>query len=292
MTAVTVSSRPAAIGYPTRRRSLRRFVQPVTALTLGLAFIGVPVWLVLVTSAKSLGESAVPNLSLPTHWSIGENYSAAIEQGHVWQGFLNSALVVVPATVIILVLGSMASWVLARRTGRLVGVAYALVMVGLLIPPAVVTLVLELRSIGLAETRLGLIATYTSMYLPLTIFLMTGFVRALPPELEEAARVDGAGPLRVFFRIVLPLLAPVIATASILVILFTWSDLFYASFVLGGGSAGTLPLNLLQVASANLYQNAWNLVFAYVVLMSLPMVAVFLVMQRRIISGVTSGALK
>ncbi len=289
MTKVEFSSARSQTG---RRRSRRRLVQPAAALLLGLAFLGVPLWLVVVTAAKPLGETDVPSLALPLHWQIGQNFSDAINQGHIWLGFMNSVIVVVPATVVIIVLGSMASWILARRTGRLAGLAYGLVMVGLLIPPAVVTLVLELRSIGLAESRLGLIATYTSMYLPLTVFLMTGFIRALPYELEEAARVDGAGPIRVFFRIVLPLLAPVIATASILIILFTWSDLFYASFVLGGGDKGTLPLNLLQVASANLYQNAWNLVFAYVILMSLPMVIVFLIAQRRIISGVTSGALK
>ncbi len=172
------------------------------------------------------------------------------------------------------------------------GLAYSLVIVGLLVPPAVVTLVLELRLIGIANTHLGLIATYVSMYIPLTVFLMTGFIRLLPQELEEAARVDGAGPIRIFFRIVLPLLNPVIATATIMIVLFTWSELFYASFVLGGGTKSTLPLSLLQIASAQLYQNNWNLVFAFIVIMSIPMVLVFMFAQRKIISGVTSGAVK
>jgi raffinose/stachyose/melibiose transport system permease protein len=111
-------------------------------------------------------------------------------------------------------------------------------------------------------------------------------------ELEEAARIDGARPARIFARIVLPLLRPVIATATIMVMLYAWSDIFYAFFVLGGGERATLPLNLYQVASAQLYLNNWHLVFAYVVVMSLPMVAVFLVGQRKIVSGITSGAVK
>ena len=121
---------------------------------------------------------------------------------------------------------------------------------------------------------------------------MTGFIRLLPRELEEAARIDGATSAQVFFTVILPLLKPVLATATIMIVLFTWSDVFYASFVLGGGARATLPLNLFQVASAQLYQNNWNLVFAFIVMMSLPMIAVFIVAQRSIISGVTGGALK
>jgi raffinose/stachyose/melibiose transport system permease protein len=98
--------------------------------------------------------------------------------------------------------------------------------------------------------------------------------------------------VRVFWRIILPLLRPVIATATIMVMLFAWSDIFYAFFVLGGGDRATLPLNLYQVASAQLYLNNWHLIFAYVVMMSLPMVLVFVIAQRRIVSGITSGAVK
>jgi raffinose/stachyose/melibiose transport system permease protein len=93
-------------------------------------------------------------------------------------------------------------------------------------------------------------------------------------------------------QIILPLLRPVIATATIMVMLFAWSDIFYAFFVLGGGSSATLPLNLHQVASVQLYLNNWHLIFAYVVMMSLPMVAVFVVAQRRVVAGITRGAVK
>ena len=123
------------------------------------------------------------------------------------------------------------------------------------------------------------------------IFFVTGFIRTIPLELEEAARVDGANPMRVFFRIILPLLGPVIATATILISLFIWNDVFYALFVIGG-RLDTLPLNLYQVASSGMYLQNWNLIFTYILLMTLPMLIVFIVAQRRIISGVTSGAVK
>ncbi|MFF3967360.1 carbohydrate ABC transporter permease [Streptomyces griseorubiginosus] len=269
-----------------------RWVRPAAVLVIAAVTIGIPLWLVAVTSVKPQAEAIKPNLSLPHHVQAAENYQQSFDQGKMIQGFVNSLLVVVPSVVLVLLLGAGAAWVFARRKGRLVGALYALSISGLLLPPAVITIVMELRQLGLAGTQLGMIAVYTGMYLSTSIFFMTGFIRNLPEELEEAARIDGAGPARVFFQVILPLLRPVVATATIMVMLFAWSDIFYAFFVLGGGDKATLPLNLYQVANAQLYLNNWHLIFAYVVMMSLPMVAVFVVAQRRVVSGITSGAVK
>jgi raffinose/stachyose/melibiose transport system permease protein len=269
-----------------------RWLRPTLVVLLAAVAVGVPLWLVLATSAKPQGEAVRPNLDLPQRWQPASNYADAVSEGEMVRGFVNSLLVIVPSVVLVLILGAAAAWVFARRKGRLVATAYAVCISGLLLPPAIITIVLELRQLGLAGTRPGMIAVYTAMYLSTSIFFMTGFIRAIPYELEEAARMDGARPLRIFLRIILPLLRPVIATATIMVMLYAWSDIFYAFFVLGGGDAATLPINLYQVASAELYLNNWHLVFAYVVVMSLPMIAVFLVAQRRIVSGITSGAVK
>lgn len=276
---------------PVRRRPVR-WIQPLVTLVVAAVTIGIPLWLVAVTSVKPQAEAIKPNLSLPQHMQAAENYRQTFDEGKIVQGFVNSLLVVVPSVVLVLLLGAGAAWVFARRKGRLVGTLYALSISGLLLPPAVITIVMELRQLGLAGTQLGMIAVYTGMYLSTSIFFMTGFIRNLPEELEEAARMDGASPARVFFQVILPLLRPVIATATIMVMLFAWSDIFYAFFVLGGGDKATLPLNLYQVANAQLYLNNWHLVFAYVVMMSLPMVAVFVIAQRRIVAGITSGAVK
>jgi raffinose/stachyose/melibiose transport system permease protein len=136
-----------------------------------------------------------------------------------------------------------------------------------------------------------MIGVYMGLYMSTVIFFVTGFVRTIPIELEEAARMDGASPFRVFWRIIFPLLRPVLATATILICLYIWNDVFYALFVIGG-RLDTLPLNLYQVASAGLYLNNWHLIFAYIILMSLPLLITFVVAQRRIISGITSGAVK
>jgi raffinose/stachyose/melibiose transport system permease protein len=269
-----------------------RVVQPAIVLTLLVVIIGIPLWLALVTSAKTQGEANVPDLSLPSTWHLRANYQQAFHQGDIPWALFGSLLVMVPAVVGVLVLGSLASWVLARRTGRTVSLLYAAAISGIILPPAVVTIVLLLRQLHLASTPGGMIFVYMGMYMSLVIFFITGFVRTIPIELEEAARMDGAKPLGIFLKVILPLLRPVIATATILICLYIWNDVFYSFFVLSGGKVTTLPLNLYSVASSNLYQNNWNLVFAYVILMSLPLVVIFAVAQRRIISGITGGAVK
>ncbi|MFE3827047.1 carbohydrate ABC transporter permease [Streptomyces sp. NPDC059092] len=277
---------------PGRESRAWRLGRPVLVVVLAAVAVGVPLWLVLVTSAKPQGEAVRPNLDPPVHWQPADNYADAVNQGEMLRGFVNSLLVVIPSVALVLILGAGAAWVFARRSSRLVSAAYALTISGLLLPPAVITIVMELRQLGLAGTRPGMIAVYTGMYLSTSVFFMTGFIRTIPYELEEAARMDGATPPRIFLSLILPLLRPVIATATIMVMLYAWSDIFYAFFVLGGSDAATLPINLYQVAGAQLYLNNWHLVFAYVVVMSLPMVALFLVAQRRIVSGITSGAVK
>jgi raffinose/stachyose/melibiose transport system permease protein len=273
-------------------RGWSRLVHPAVVIVLTAVVIGIPLWLALVTSAKSQGEANLPDLSLPGVWHLWDNYSQAFTQGRMLWALFGSLLVMVPSVAGVLIFGSLASWVLARRSGRVMAVLYSAAISGIILPPAVVTIVLLLRQLNLASTPIGMMLVYMGMYMSLVIFFVTGFVRTIPVEVEEAARMDGARPLGIFIKVVLPLLRPVIATATILICLYIWNDVFYAFFVLGGGAYSTLPLNLYSVASSNLYQNNWNLVFAYVVLMSLPLVVVFVVAQRRIISGITGGAVK
>jgi raffinose/stachyose/melibiose transport system permease protein len=266
-------------------------VQPTAAILLVVVLLGVPFWMVIATAGKSLKEALNPNLAFPTHWQLWQNLATVFDQGRMVPAFLGSLLVMVPSVAGVLLLGSMASWILARRKSRAMAFVYVLAISGIVLPPAVVTIVLLLRQIGLAGTPLGMIGVYMGMYMSTVIFFVTGFVRTIPLELEEAARVDGAGPVKVFFRVILPLLGPTIATATILICLYVWNDVFYALFVVGG-RLDTLPLNLYQVASAGLYLQNWNLIFAYIILMSLPLLVTFMVMQRKIISGITSGAVK
>jgi raffinose/stachyose/melibiose transport system permease protein len=247
--------------------------------------------MVVVTAGKTQAEALNPNLQLPTEWHLMENFGQVFGQGKIPTALLGSVAIMVPTVAVVLFLGSLAAWILARRKSRLNSVLYALAISGIVLPPAVVTIVLLLRQLGLAGTGAGMVGVYVGMYLSTVIFFVTGFVRTIPLELEEAARMDGAGPVKVFLTIILPLLVPVLSTATILICLYVWNDVFYALFVVGG-RIDTLPLNLYQVASSGLYLQNWHLIFAYIVLMSLPLLIVFILAQRKIIAGVTSGAVK
>lgn len=268
-----------------------RLLQPVVVVALVAAVIGIPLWMVVATAGKSQSEALRPDLSPPSEWRLWENLRTVWGDGEVPAAFLGSLLVVAPTVLGVLTFGSMAAWVLARRSGRVPAVLYAVAISGIVLPPAVITVVLLLRQLGLAGTAVGMIGVYMGIYMSTVIFFVTGFVRTIPESLEEAAQIDGAGPMAVFGRVVLPMLRPVLATATILICLFVWNDVFYAFFVVGG-RLDTLPLNLFRVASAGLYLNNWHLIFAYVILMSVPPVAVFAVAQRQIISGISSGAVK
>ncbi|MBB5775007.1 ABC transporter permease subunit [Nonomuraea jabiensis] len=170
-------------------RGWSRLVHPAVVIILTAVVIGIPLWLALVTSAKSQGEANLPDLSLPRVWHLWDNYSQAFTQGRMLWALFGSLLVMVLSVA-------------------------------------------------------GMMLVYMGMYMSLVIFFVTGFVRTIPVEVEEAARMDGARPLGIFIKVVLPLLRPVIATATILICLYIWNDVFYAFFVLGGGTYSTLPLNL------------------------------------------------
>jgi raffinose/stachyose/melibiose transport system permease protein len=290
-------SAPTALRPPQRehgtsqRRRPTGYIQPAAALLSVLVLLGIPLWMVVVTAGKTQAEALNPNLQLPTEWHLMDNFGQVFSQGKMPTALLGSVAIMVPTVAVVLFLGSLAAWILARRKSRLNSVLYALAISGIILPPAVVTIVLLLRQLGLAGSGAGMIGVYVGMYLSTVIFFVTGFVRTIPLELEEAARMDGAGPVKVFLTIILPLLVPVLSTATILICLYVWNDVFYALFVIGG-RIDTLPLNLYQVASSGLYLQNWHLIFAYIILMSLPLLIVFILAQRKIIAGVTSGAVK
>lgn len=266
-------------------------VHAILVVVVMLLLLGIPFWLLIVTAGKSQAEAINPNMSLPSHWQLLENFRTVITDGKMVSAFFGSVLVTVPSVFLALLFGSMAAWVLARRTTKPMAIVYALSISGLILPPAVVTVMMLLKMTGLSGTIPGMIGVYVGIYLSTVIFFVTGFIRTIPVSLEEAARIDGAGPARIFFTIVLPLLLPTLSTATILVTLYIWNDVFYSLFILSG-KVNLLPLNLYNVASAGLYLNNWHLIFAYIILMSLPLLIVFAFAQRKIISGITGGAVK
>lgn len=282
---------------PHRRRQLDtpwwRKALKYLALTLFAVFwVGVPIWLVLVNSFKTEGEAALLSLSLPTEWSLVENYTAVFTRGNYLAGLRNSLLVAVPTVFVVLLLGSMASWAYARSGRRSTQVFFYITSLSILLPPAVIPTIFLLDQIGLDGTTTGYALMMMGSRMGLVVFLTTGFVRGLPIELEEAAAIDGATRLRTYFSVLLPMLRSILLVGGVLIVIVVWNDFFFAQLMLKSSANATLPLTLYSFASTSISGLRWNLVFAHLVMTSAPLVILYLLAQRRILAGLTEGGLK
>lgn len=251
-----------------------------------------PLWIVIINSMKNLKESEQLGIGLPSQWQFIQNYKHIIIQGRLAVGFLNSLLVTGVSIFIILLFTSLAAWVYARSKSKVISFFYYLSISAILIPPAIVTSIRVLKFLHIYGNSFGLIIFYIGIFMSFALFLITGFIKTIPIELEESARIDGCSTLRIFFNIIFPLLSPIIVTTSIILTLGIWNDFFYPFFILKKSSQWTLPMGLYNFISYFAFQTNWNYVFADVVLVSLPLVIVYFIGQRRILSGIMGGAIK
>lgn len=226
-----------------------------------------------------------------------ENYLAAWREAHFGQYFLNSVVVTTTSVVAILGLGSMAAYALSRFYHPLGTAAYWLFLAGLMIPAqlSIVPLFFQLRAMGLLNSRLGLILAYTANGLPFAIFILAGFFRALPRSFYEAAVVDGCNEVSAFWRVMLPLSRPGLITVAIFQFIGIWKEYFFAfMFTSGSTSDGvrTLPLGLANLSVAAQYRTNYGMLFAGIVMVTVPILLVYVLLQRHLVKGITAGALK
>jgi raffinose/stachyose/melibiose transport system permease protein len=258
------------------------------ALVAGL-LVFVPIYLVFVNSLKTRAESSSMGVGLPAvpQW---ENYTTVIEDGDLVVAFLNSLLYSLSATAICVVLSAMAAYVLARRRTRGHKLIYLLLIMGIAMPTNFVTLMQVMQWTNLVNTQLGIILLYAAMQIPFSVFLVYAFVGSIPRELDEAAFIDGCGPIRAFFRVIFPLLMPVLVTLSVLSILNIWNEFLMPLYFLNSSSAW--PMTLAVYNFFGMYQQNWALVSADVVLTIVPVIIIYLLAQRWILSGMSTGAVK
>jgi raffinose/stachyose/melibiose transport system permease protein len=205
------------------------------------------------------------------------------------QAMINSLIITAGTVICLIVVGSLCAYTIARRRSVLSTTLYFLFVLGIVIPfqLGIVPLYVAFRNLGLVGSYLGMIILWTGVATPVSVFLYTGFIRALPPDYEEAARVDGASTLRVFVRVVFPLLRPVTVTVAILTGLFVWNDFFVSLIFLGGSTRQTLPVSIYSFVGE--FATQWNFVFASIVLALLPIMAFFVLAQRQLIEGFSGG---
>jgi raffinose/stachyose/melibiose transport system permease protein len=247
-----------------------------------------PLYVLLNISLKPLDEVADAPLSLPKAFSLA-NYSEAWTKASLGSALVNSTVVMLISVVLLIFIGSMAAYTLARRQSRLSYGLYLLFLLGIILPfqLALIPLYQLMRDLQLLGTYTSLIIFYTGHQLPFTVFLYTGFLRALPRDYEDAAFIDGASHFQAFRKVVFPLLRPVTGTVVILNAIFVWNDFLTPLLYVGGTPLQTLPVAIYSFVGQ--YVSQWGLVFAGLVIGITPILIVYFLLQRYIIRGFASG---
>ena len=270
------------------RKNLGSFGAHVVAIVASL-FTTIPVYLVCVNALKSEAQSSSMGIDLPTQIHL-ENFATVIDKGKLLISFFNSMLYSAGASVLATLFAGLAAFVLSRHRTRLNRALYFFLIMGIALPINFFTLTKMMQITHLINTRPGMIILYATLQIPFAVFLIYGFVASIPRELDEAATIDGCGPFQLFFRIIMPLLTPVLVTTGILSFLNTWNDfvmpLYYTN------STSNWPMTLAVYNFFGQYKQSWNLVSADILLTILPVLAIYLAGQRFILSGMTSGAVK
>lgn len=269
-----------------KRLSVLRYV--VLSL-IAIPWVLLPFWVLLVNSWKTDEEAGTPTVALPKTWAFVENLRTVIGDGHYFVGLRNSLLVAVPVVLGVLLLGSMAAWTYARTSKRSLLVTYYLTALSIILPPAIVPTVVILTKAHLTGSVLGYVLALVGTRIGVIVFLTTGYIRGLPMDFEDAAQLDGANRWQTYWHVILPLVRSVLFTAAVMTVINVWNDFLFALYMIKGTANATLPLTLYNFANAGQYGLRWNLVFMHVVLTSLPLVIAYVVLQRRVMSGLTEG---
>jgi raffinose/stachyose/melibiose transport system permease protein len=260
-------------------------------LSLWVLIVLFPLWTMIVNSFKVQQEIYSNPFSLPINLTL-EGYENALNMGHFGILFRNSLLITIPSLFFILFFGSLASFAIVRWQSRISNVVYFFFIIGMLIPIRLGTMsiIKIIIALGLNNTIYGLIPIYVAAGIPVSILVITAFIRNLPTALIDAAAIDGASEFTIYWKIILPLIRPALATVAIFNMIPIWNDFWWPLILLRQESVQTVPLGvslLFGEFSAN-----WTNILSVLTLASLPMIILYLLMAQQFIKGLTAGAMK
>ena len=273
-------------------RSLRSWWLDVVALLVVAIVFVVPFLFIVITAGKERAESAKLEFTWPANWRLLDNLAEVIgaRDNLMVTAMRNSLILTVASVTLIVFLSAMVGYVLQRRRDRVGALVTALMLAGLVIPPAIVPTIYVLQSVGLFKTLPGLILVEVAFLMPFSVLIFRTFVSAIPRELDEAAIMDGATATTLFLRVILPLLRPAIITVIVVSSVAVYNDFVNPLYFLPGTDNATVQLTLFNFQSQ--FSTRWNLLFADVLLITIPPLIMFIFFQRQIVSGMTAGAVK
>jgi raffinose/stachyose/melibiose transport system permease protein len=284
-----VQARPSRSRRPAARRAKSVVLHAVSIAVAAL--IIVPIAFGVLGGFKDNGQLANNPLGLPSPW-IFSNYAELLVSGDFWRQVFNSTLMALGTAVLVVGAGAMAAYVFARFAFRGREALFTLFAAGLMFPfaVAILPLFILLRTFGLLDNPLGVILPQAAFGLPLTIIILRSFFRTIPAEVEESATLDGCSPFGFFWRILLPMSRPALATVTVLAIVASWNNFFLPLVVFNDQTWWTLPVGVQQ------FQGQYSIdtarVLAYVVISMIPALLFYAVAERQLIGGLTAGATK
>ena len=267
------------------------WVDVISLIVIGIIFV-VPFVFIFLTAAKASGEAALFQFSWPSQFQLIENLWEVLTFGdfRMIRALWNSTLLTIGSVTLIVLFSALVAFVMQRRQDRMASLVSSIMLAGLIIPPAVVPTIFLLQWLGIYKTLFGLIMVEVAYTMPFAILIFRAFMASIPSELDEAAIMDGASPLRVFFSIILPLLKPAIITVIVTAAVGIYNDFVGPLYFLPGTENVTAQLTLFSFMSQ--FGSQWNLLFADVLLITVLPLIMFMFFQRQIVSGMTTGAIK
>lgn len=251
-----------------------------------------PFLFIFLQASKNREEAQEFSLTFPAQFQLWENVLEVFEARDYMliRAFINSTILTVGSVTIMIICAALVGYVLQRRVSRINPLVNLAVMAGLIIPPAVVPTIWVLQKVGLFKTMPGMILIEVALGMSFCILLYRAFISTIPRSLDEAAIIDGAGPIRLFFQVVFPLLRGVTITVIVVQSVAVFNDFTGPLYFLPGDDNATVQLTLYNFQSQ--YQTQWNLLFANILLITIPPLIMFIFFNKRIVEGMTAGAVK
>ena len=273
-----------------KKHIIKTWILSLAALAVGIVFVS-PLYLVFVNSVKTVREIYLSPLGLPVEISWN-NFGCVMEKINFGQALKNSLLFVVFGVAGLLVICSMAAYRLARHRTRVNKFVYLLLVSSILVPfqTVMIPLIKIIASIGLYNTRIGVLLAYYGYGIPFAVFLFYGFLSSIPREIEEAALIDGGSLFQVYRCIILPLLKPICVTVAVLDVLWIYNDFLLPFVLISDNELRTLPLVMYTFFTA--YERPWDLAMASLTMVLTPAIIMFVILQKQITGGIVSGAVK
>ncbi|MRG87859.1 carbohydrate ABC transporter permease [Salinibacillus xinjiangensis] len=267
-----------------------KFFTEIIMIALAILFIA-PIYLVFTNAFKSYNEVLNSTASLPSALSF-DNFVKVWEQLNFPVVFMNTLIITVVSVAGILLISSMASYRLVRSPGKVSNILFFIIISAMIIPfqTMMIPLVKVASDFNMIDSIPGIIMMYFGFGVPLAVFLYHGFIKGIPLELEEAAAIDGCGPFRTFFKIVFPLLKPITTTIGILHTLWVWNDFLLPYLMLSSPENQTI--SLASYVYFGQYMTQWNYALAALTLAIIPVLIMYLFLQKNIIEGISAGAVK